>query len=140
MEKERVAVKPRSSRVWPEGGARAEVQPEASGENNRGNKETLYNSYLTSFDIKRFSTDSFVTFPFDSLNFTKQPPPHRNQDTSCPVLPSSRSLTPDRELWQGGEGRGPVVMATPPPKGHSQASLLSKLDRPMAKACRAHMG
>lgn len=24
--------------------------------------------------------------------------------------------------------------------GHSQASLLSKLDRPMAKACRAHMG
>lgn len=25
-------------------------------------------------------------------------------------------------------------------KGHSQASLLSKLDRPMAKACSAHMG
>lgn len=68
-------VKPLSSRVWPEGGARAEVQPEALGENNRSHKEILYNSYLTSFEIKRFSTDSFVTFPFDSLNFSTPPPP-----------------------------------------------------------------
>lgn len=92
--------KPLSSRVWPEGGARAEVQPEALGGNNRSNN----NSYLTSFDIKRFSTDSFVTFPFDSLNFTKHlPPPTETRTLPVPFCPH---LTPDRELWQGGKRGG----------------------------------